>query len=185
MCACQPEKSRWIGFSTLTGNFLVSLNCNFTLTPKALSRLRSRSIRRDPRRPDNTSHNGKRCFLPLYSCPAFYGVLEFEFCLYPPAFSSSSCDYNHLRFPSVSFLSLGSHAYQNAMSQSTGKVKAGQLWSKNKEDLHKQLSELKTELGQLRIQKIASSGTKLNKMYVYNREESIAITGRGLRENPG
>jgi len=29
----------------------------------------------------------------------------------------------------------------------------------------KQLGELKTELGQLRIQKIASSGTKLNRMY--------------------
>jgi large subunit ribosomal protein L35e len=30
----------------------------------------------------------------------------------------------------------------------------------------KQLGELKTELGQLRIQKITSSGSKLNKMYV-------------------
>jgi ribosomal protein L29 len=52
------------------------------------------------------------------------------------------------------------------MSQSSGKVKAGQLWSKNKEDLTKQLNELKTELGQLKIQKITSSGSKLNKMYV-------------------
>jgi len=52
------------------------------------------------------------------------------------------------------------------MSQSSGKVKAGQLWSKNKEELTKQLGELKTELGQLRIQKIVSSGTKLTKMYV-------------------
>jgi len=52
------------------------------------------------------------------------------------------------------------------MSQSSGKVKAGPLWAKNKEDLMKHLGELKTELGQLRIQKIASSGTKLNKMYV-------------------
>lgn len=51
------------------------------------------------------------------------------------------------------------------MSQSTSKIKAGQLWSKNKEDLLKQLAELKTELGQLRIQKVVSSGTKLNKMY--------------------
>lgn len=50
------------------------------------------------------------------------------------------------------------------MLQSTSKIKAGQLWSKNKEDLTKTLGELKTELGQLRIQKIASSGTKLNKM---------------------
>jgi large subunit ribosomal protein L35e len=48
--------------------------------------------------------------------------------------------------------------------QSSGKVKAGALWGKNKEDLTKQLGELKTELGQLRIQKVASSGSKLNKM---------------------
>jgi ribosomal protein L29 len=48
--------------------------------------------------------------------------------------------------------------------QSSGKIKAGALWSKNKDDLLKQLGELKTELGQLRIQKVASSGTKLNKM---------------------
>lgn len=52
------------------------------------------------------------------------------------------------------------------MSQSSGKVKAGALWTKNKEDLTKQLGELKTELGQLKIQKITSSGSKLNKMYV-------------------
>jgi large subunit ribosomal protein L35e len=52
------------------------------------------------------------------------------------------------------------------MSKSSGKVKAAQLWSKNKEDLTKQLAELKTELSQLRIQKIVSSGTKLTKMYV-------------------
>jgi len=53
------------------------------------------------------------------------------------------------------------------MSQSnSGKVKAGQLWTKNKDELTKQLGELKTELGQLRIQKIVSSGTKLTKMYV-------------------
>lgn len=31
----------------------------------------------------------------------------------------------------------------------------------------KQLGELKTELGQLRIQKVVSSGSKLNKMYVF------------------
>jgi len=30
--------------------------------------------------------------------------------------------------------------------------------------LTKQLAELKTELGQLRIQKVVSSGSKLNKM---------------------
>lgn len=55
---------------------------------------------------------------------------------------------------------------------STSKVKAGQLWSKNKDELMKQLGELKTELGQLRIQKIASSGTKLNR--IHDLRKSIA-----------
>ncbi|ROT37350.1 60S ribosomal protein L35 [Sodiomyces alkalinus F11] len=50
------------------------------------------------------------------------------------------------------------------MYQSTPKVKAVQLWGKNKDELTKQLGELKTELGQLRIQKITSSGTKLNRI---------------------
>ena len=63
--------------------------------------------------------------------------------------------------PIVSILS---HILTIPPSQSS-KVKAGTLWSKNKEDLLKQLGELKTELGQLRIQKIASSGSKLNRMY--------------------
>ncbi|KAI1501756.1 60S ribosomal protein L35 [Biscogniauxia marginata] len=57
---------------------------------------------------------------------------------------------------------------------STAKVKTGQLWSKNKDDLLKTLGELKTELGQLRIQKIASSGTKLNK--IHDLRKSIART---------
>ena len=53
------------------------------------------------------------------------------------------------------------------MRQSSGKVKTGQLWSKNKADLAKQLGELKTELGQLRTQKIAGgSASKLTKMCV-------------------
>lgn len=55
---------------------------------------------------------------------------------------------------------------------SSGKVKAGQLWNKNKEDLTKQLGELKTELGQLRTQKITSSGTKLTK--IHDLRKSIA-----------
>ncbi|KLJ08638.1 large subunit ribosomal protein L35e [Blastomyces silverae] len=42
---------------------------------------------------------------------------------------------------------------------STAKVKTGQLWGKNKEDLTKQLDELKTELGQLRVQKIAGGAS--------------------------
>jgi large subunit ribosomal protein L35e len=53
------------------------------------------------------------------------------------------------------------------MRQSTGKVKTGQLWGKKKEDLSKQLGELKLELGQLRTQKIAGgSASKLTKMCV-------------------
>ena len=49
---------------------------------------------------------------------------------------------------------------------STGKVKAAQLWSKNKDDLRKQLDELKQELVQLRTQKIAGgASSKLSKMY--------------------
>lgn len=53
------------------------------------------------------------------------------------------------------------------MPQSSGKVKTGALWTKNKEDLKKQLGELKTELGQLRVQKIAGgASSKLTKMCV-------------------
>ncbi|PNH32076.1 hypothetical protein VD0002_g7046 [Verticillium dahliae] len=59
---------------------------------------------------------------------------------------------------------------------STSKVKAAQLWGKNKEDLTKQLGELKTELGQLRIQKITSSGSKLNKMYAPPSFSSFALS---------
>jgi ribosomal protein L29 len=45
-------------------------------------------------------------------------------------------------------------------------VKPGTLWSKNKDDLKKQLDELKTELGQLRVQKIAGgASSKLTRMY--------------------
>ena len=45
-------------------------------------------------------------------------------------------------------------------------MKAAQLWGKNKEDLSKQLEELKQELVQLRTQKIAGGvSSKLNKMY--------------------
>ncbi|TVY90177.1 60S ribosomal protein L35, partial [Lachnellula willkommii] len=59
------------------------------------------------------------------------------------------------------------------MRQSSGKVKTGQLWSKNKTDLAKQLGELKTELGQLRVQKIAGgSASKLTK--IHDLRKSIA-----------
>ena len=47
------------------------------------------------------------------------------------------------------------------------KVRASQLWGKNKEELKKQLEELKVELVQLRTQKIAGGAqSKLNKMCV-------------------
>lgn len=68
------------------------------------------------------------------------------------------------------------------MSKSSGKVKAGQLWSKNKDELTKQLAELKTELSQLRIQKIVSSGTKLTKMYVESNPSTFTIRMRGNNE---
>lgn len=45
-------------------------------------------------------------------------------------------------------------------------VKTGTLWSKNKTDLTKQLGELKLELANLRVQKIAGgASSKLTKMY--------------------
>ncbi|KAH8910863.1 hypothetical protein BR93DRAFT_964705 [Coniochaeta sp. PMI_546] len=62
------------------------------------------------------------------------------------------------------------------MSQSSGKVKAGALWTKNKEDLTKQLGELKTELGQLKIQKITSSGSKLNKIHDIRKSIARVLT---------
>lgn len=50
-------------------------------------------------------------------------------------------------------------------NQSTAKVKAAQLWGKNKEDLTKQLEELKQELVQLRTAKIAGgASSKLTRM---------------------
>ncbi|TDZ26799.1 60S ribosomal protein L35 [Colletotrichum orbiculare MAFF 240422] len=59
---------------------------------------------------------------------------------------------------------------------SSGKVKAVQLWSKDKNELTKQLNELKTELGQLRIQKIASSGSKLNKIHDIRKSIARVLT---------
>ncbi|KAG9246321.1 60S ribosomal protein L35 [Calycina marina] len=56
---------------------------------------------------------------------------------------------------------------------SSGKIKTGALWNKGKDDLHKQLGELKTELGQLRVQKIAGgSASKLTK--IHDLRKSIA-----------
>ncbi|KZL69085.1 60S ribosomal protein L35 [Colletotrichum tofieldiae] len=59
---------------------------------------------------------------------------------------------------------------------SSGKVKASQLWNKNKDELTKQLGELKTELGQLRIQKITSSGSKLNKIHDIRKSIARVLT---------
>ena len=46
-----------------------------------------------------------------------------------------------------------------------GKVKAHEIRGKSKEDLQKQLDELKTELGQLRVAKVTGgAASKLSKM---------------------
>merc|ERR1712124_189706 len=55
---------------------------------------------------------------------------------------------------------------------SSGKVKSTQLWDKSKDDLLKQLGELKSELGQLRVQQVASSGSKFSK--IHDIRKSIA-----------
>ncbi|KAK7988068.1 hypothetical protein PG989_008383 [Apiospora arundinis] len=65
---------------------------------------------------------------------------------------------------------------------STSKVKAGTLWSKNKDELVKQLGELKTELGQLRIQKIASSGTKLNRIHDLRKSIARVLTVINIKQ---
>ncbi|GBF67006.1 60S ribosomal protein L35 [Trichophyton mentagrophytes] len=60
-----------------------------------------------------------------------------------------------------------------AKRRSSAKVKTGQLWNKSKDDLTKQLDELKTELGQLRVQKIAGgSSSKLTR--IHDLRKSIA-----------
>ncbi|KAF5870215.1 putative 60s ribosomal protein l35 protein [Botrytis fragariae] len=59
----------------------------------------------------------------------------------------------------------------------TQNVKTGQLWSKNKADLAKQLGELKTELGQLRTQKIAGgSAAKLTKIHDVRKSIAKVLT---------
>jgi ribosomal protein L29 len=55
--------------------------------------------------------------------------------------------------------------YWLSLWQSTAKVKAAQLWGKNKDELKKQLDDLKSELVQLRTQKIAGGAqSKLTRM---------------------
>jgi len=60
---------------------------------------------------------------------------------------------------------------------STAKVKTGQLWGKNKDDLMKQLDELKTELGQIRVQKISGgAASKLTKIHDLRKSIARVIT---------
>jgi ribosomal protein L29 len=59
------------------------------------------------------------------------------------------------------------HGTNTLLQSSSAKVKAAQLWGKNKDELKKQLDDLKTELVQLRTQKIAGgASSKLTRMYV-------------------
>ncbi|RYP90539.1 hypothetical protein DL770_003301 [Monosporascus sp. CRB-9-2] len=66
-------------------------------------------------------------------------------------------------------------------SSSSPKVKTGALWSKNKEDLMKTLDELKAELSQLRIQKVTSSGTKLNRIHDLRKSIARVLTVVNLK----
>ncbi|OCT51686.1 60S ribosomal protein L35 [Cladophialophora carrionii] len=60
-------------------------------------------------------------------------------------------------------------------SSNSARVKPGQLWGKGKDDLKKQLDELKTELGQLRVQKIAGgASSKLTR--IHDLRKSVART---------
>ncbi|KAI0638208.1 ribosomal protein L35 [Trametes polyzona] len=58
-----------------------------------------------------------------------------------------------------------------------GKVKAYELQSKSKNDLSKQLTELKTELASLRVQKIAGgSAAKLTKINTVKKSIARVLT---------
>ncbi|TFK75910.1 60S ribosomal protein L35 [Pluteus cervinus] len=58
-----------------------------------------------------------------------------------------------------------------------GKVKAYELQSKSKNDLNKQLEELKTELRQLRVQKIAGgASSKLTKISAVRKSIARVLT---------
>ncbi|MDI1490729.1 MAG: 60S ribosomal protein L35, L29 [Ramalina farinacea] len=65
---------------------------------------------------------------------------------------------------------------------SSAKVKTGSLWGKSKDDLRKQLVDLKTELGQLRTQKIAGgASSKLTK--IHDLRKSIARVLTVINQN--
>jgi len=60
---------------------------------------------------------------------------------------------------------------------SISKIKTHTLWGKKKEDLQKQLEELKQELVQLRTQKVASSASsKLNKIHDVRKSIARVLT---------
>ncbi|KAI0482798.1 60S ribosomal protein L35 [Xylariaceae sp. FL0804] len=66
---------------------------------------------------------------------------------------------------------------------STSKVKTGQLWNKNKDELMKMLGELKTEAGQLRIQKQTSGGSsKLVKIHDLRKSIARVLTVVNLKQ---
>ncbi|RYO80205.1 hypothetical protein DL766_001268 [Monosporascus sp. MC13-8B] len=67
-------------------------------------------------------------------------------------------------------------------SRSSPKVKTGALWNKSKEDLLKTLGELKAELSQLRIQKVTSSGTKLNRIHDLRKSIARVLTVVNLKQ---
>ncbi|KAK4697828.1 large subunit ribosomal protein L35e, partial [Lecanoromycetidae sp. Uapishka_2] len=59
----------------------------------------------------------------------------------------------------------------------SAKVKTSSLWSKNKDDLKKQLVDLKTELGQLRTQKVAGgASSKLTKIHDLRKSVARVLT---------
>ena len=62
------------------------------------------------------------------------------------------------------------------------KVKAYELQGKSKADLTKQLDELKKELLQLRVQKVAGASSKLTRMWVSNWWRAKKGEKRGGRE---
>merc|ERR1711939_286276 len=71
------------------------------------------------------------------------------------------------------FANFQRHRLTTVTMSSTARVKSSSLWGKSKDDLAKQLDELKTELGQLRVQKIAGgASSKLTR--IHDLRKSIA-----------
>lgn len=58
------------------------------------------------------------------------------------------------------------------------------MWTKSKDDLKKQLDELKTELGQLRVQKIAGgASSKLTKMCAFLLFQTLRLSPTSVLTN--